>query len=68
MKADELVNKTMTAAQSLESDQIHDYFNEMAILSIGVLRGLHGDKFINDYLTAALNDKKALIIKANKLQ
>ena len=68
MKAKDLVNKTMATAQTLDHDELDKYFIEMGILSLAVLRGVHGDQFVTNYLTAALNDKNPIIISANLVQ
>lgn len=68
MKAKDLIIKTMAAAQTLDSDELDKYFIEMGILAIGVLRGVHGDKFVADYLTAALDDKNPIKIDTHLIQ
>ena len=68
MKAKDLVNKTMATAQTLDPDELDKYFIEMGILSMAVLRGVHGDQFVTDYLTAALKDKNPITISAHLAQ
>ncbi len=62
MKANDLVNTVMVNAQALDVDQLDEFFIQMGVLSIATLRGIHGDQFVTDYLTAALNDKEKLTI------
>ena len=62
MKADDLVNKTMEAAQKLNSGEVDKFFIQINVLSLGVLRGVHGDEFIRDFLQSAMDDRKPIRI------
>jgi len=68
MKADDLVNETMGKAQTLDADQLDPFFTNMAIISVATLRGIHGDQFIADFLTAALSDENPIKIEAHLRQ
>jgi hypothetical protein len=68
MKADDLVNQTMTKAQTLDVDQLDDFFIKMGVLSMATLRGIHGDQFVTDFMTAALNDENPIKIEAHLRQ
>lgn len=68
MKADDLVNETMAKAQTLDRDQLSQFFVSMAILSVGVLRGTHGDQYANDFLTGAINDTNPIRLSAHLKQ
>jgi len=68
MKANDLANETMAKAQTLDADQLDKFFIEMGILSMAALRGIHGDQFVADYLTAAMNDKNPIRITAHLRQ
>jgi len=62
LKADDLVNKTMEAAQKLNSGEVDKFFIQINVLSLGVLRGVHGDEFIRDFLQSAMDDRKPIRI------
>lgn len=68
LKADDLVNETMAKAQTLDRDQLSDFFVKMSIMSIGVLRGVHGDQFAIDFLKGAINDKNPIKLTAHLKQ
>lgn len=52
----DLINTVMTKAQSLEDDELEKFFSTMCAMSVGVLRGMHDDEFIMDFLDAAKAD------------
>ena len=56
MKAKKLIDEVMTKAQTLEGDQLEKFFLLICAMSIGVLRGIHDDEFIDDFLAAAKKD------------
>ena len=56
MEADEFVNDVMTKAQTLEGEELEKFFTLMCAMSIAMLRGIHDDEFVNDFLNAAKAD------------
>lgn len=69
MTKDELINKTLLSARSIETEQdLNNFFQEMACLSIAALRGMNGNQFVDDFLAAARNDEMPLIITPARVQ
>jgi hypothetical protein len=57
MKADKLVNEILKQMSVLDVDQMEVYVDMMATAMICTMRGLHGDDYVNGFLTSALNDE-----------
>jgi hypothetical protein len=63
-----LANATMESAKKLSENELHDFMVKINILSLATLRGIHGDKFINDFLKAAQCDKNPIRITPHRMQ
>jgi len=62
LSAVDLVNETMTRARELDPDELNKFHSMLGATSIACLRGIHGDQFVTDYLTAALNDQDKMVL------
>ena len=63
MQSIDLINEIMSKTQTFDTAQINEFFLQMGAVSIAVLRGVNGDEFVTDFLTAAINDKNPLSLK-----
>ncbi len=63
MRSDVLLDKVINDMTMLDVDQIEEFLSMATTALICTMRGLHGDQFVKDYLTAALNDTDPPIIK-----
>ena len=66
-KVDALINVALFNAQSFSDDEVAEFAEKLNVLTAAMLRGIHGDKYVTDFLTAALNDKNKLTMKRFKL-
>ncbi|MEE9193107.1 MAG: hypothetical protein V3U21_01095 [Thermodesulfobacteriota bacterium] len=62
MDAKSLTEETMTKARDLEPEELNKFFNTITCTAIACMRGIHGDQFVTDFLTAALADKENMAI------
>ena len=56
-KVEKLTKEAINKAERLSQKEMTDYFTQLAAMSIAVLRGIHGDEFIDGFLSAAMQDK-----------
>ena len=57
------IDQVLELAQSIESsEELNKFFLKMAALSIAALRGINGIEFVDDFLTAALNEENKLVV------
>ncbi len=62
-KIDSLINQIMKKAATLEKNEIEIFMVHLNLISAAILRGMNGDKYMNDFLTEALNDKNPMKIQ-----
>lgn len=66
MNVDEATIKAMEIASELKTtDEVGQYFEILATMSIAAIRGAQGNKFVEGFLTSALNDKSPPVIKTH---
>ena len=65
-QAEQLLNDTMSKAAVLNKEQQYLFFLEINLASLAVMRGLKGIEFVADYLHAAVNDAKPMVIVPSK--
>ena len=57
------IDLVLESAQSItEGEELNKFFLKMAALSIAALRGINGIEFVDEFLTAALNEEDKLIV------
>lgn len=64
----QILNDVLEPTQGMTTDEITGYLSQIATVSITALRGIAGDQYVSDFLTAALNDDSKPAIKMMKKQ
>jgi len=62
MKGNDIINRVIGSASLLNEEEKAECFANLAIISIGIMRGVSGKKFTKDFLKEALNDNLTFII------
>lgn len=50
-------------ALTFKGDDAVEYFGQLVVAGLMVLRGARGDKFVDDFLLSALGDKSIISVK-----
>lgn len=64
----EAMNRVLEPTQGMTTQQIVPYLSMVLGVAIAALRGIAGDKYVDDYLIASINDPQKPKIQQVKTQ
>ena len=57
----------MRSAKSLDNAEVVRFYRDMTIISLGVLGGIYGEKWIKDFMAEALKASKSIKVETPTL-
>lgn len=67
-KAQKALDNVLEPTQGMSTNEITEYLSLVMSVSVMAMRGIAGDEYVDDFLTAALNDKSKPKIEKMNIQ